>query len=418
LNIVYLCHYFHPEIGAPSARGLEMARVWRDAGHTVKVVTCFPNHPTGIIPEAYRGKRFMIEEFEGLTIYRNFVYATPNEGFIKKTLGHLSFMASSVLQSLPRIGEVDVIVVSSPTFFSVISAYVFSLVKRRPFVFDVRDLWPAVFVDLGVLKNRAIIRTLEALEMFLYHRAARVVLVTDSFRRILAGRGVSEEKLLTITNGVDLDFFTPGPVDAALREEWGLTGKFVVLYIGAHGISQGLETVLEAAELTSDDRDIVYVFVGEGAKKHALQDLAAQKGLENVRFLPGQPKSRMPAFYRSADVCLVPLRNIPLFETFIPSKMFEIMGAARPLVASLAGEAREILEASGAAMLTNPEDAQAIAAALRCLKVSPDLETMGASGRSYVEQHYSRQGLAERYLQMLKTLTRSKEAFEPCEKSS
>jgi glycosyltransferase involved in cell wall biosynthesis len=404
LNIVYLCHYFHPELGAPSARGLEMARVWRDAGHTVKIVTGFPNHPTGVIPEEYRGEKFRIEPFEGLTIFRNWVYATPNEGFVKKTLGHLSFMASSVLLSLPRIGEVDVIVVSSPTFFSVISAWLFAVIKRKPFVFDVRDLWPAIFVELGVLKNKLIIRALEAIEMFLYRQASRVVLVTESFSEILAKRGVPADKLLTITNGVDLEFFRPGPKENAIRSELGLEGKFVALYIGAHGISQGLESLLEAAERLKDDPETVFVFVGEGAKKKELLALAEARGLSNVRFLPGQPKARMPLFYQAADVCFVPLRAIDMFETFIPSKMFEIMGCARPILGSVAGEPRRILEASGGAVLTDPQDAEAIATALTRLKADPDRESLGARGRAFVETHYDRRVLARRYLETLEAI--------------
>lgn len=417
LNIVYMCHYFHPELGAPSARGLEMARVWRDAGHTVKVVTCFPNHPTGVIPEEYRGESFRIETIEGLTVYRNFVYATPNEGFVKKTIGHLSFMVSSVIQSLPRIGDVDVIVVSSPTFFSVLSAWVFSCVKRRPFVFDVRDLWPAIFVELGVLKNKLIIKTLEAIEMFLYRQASRVVLVTESFTEILAQRGVPRDKLVTLTNGVDLSFYQPGPKEGDLRRELGLEAKFVGLYIGAHGISQGLESLVEAAELLKDDPEVVFLFVGEGAKKKELTAQAEAKGLTNIRFLGGQPKDRMPAFYQAADACFVPLRQIEMFETFIPSKMFEIMGCARPIIASVAGEPRRILEASGGAVLTAPQDVEAIAEAVRRLKADPDREAIGRAGRAFVEQHYDRRVLAQRYLDTLEAIAPRHTGVAACEES-
>jgi len=183
MRIVVICHYFYPEIGAPSARLFEMSKRWVSQGHEVSVVTCFPNHPTGIIPEEYQGKKYMLETIEGIQIYRNYVYATPNEGFIKKTLGHLSFVISSIILSLFRIQRPDVIIVSSPTLFSVISGYVFSLIRRAPFVFEVRDLWPDAIIKLGILTNKPIIRCLEWMEMFLYRRSKKVVVVTEAFKK-------------------------------------------------------------------------------------------------------------------------------------------------------------------------------------------------------------------------------------------
>jgi hypothetical protein len=190
LNIVLISQLFWPEVSAPSARGLEMARVWRDQGHTVKIVTAFPNHPSGEIPEEYQGQLFMLEDVEGLEVFRSFIYAAANKGFARRVLSHLSFMTSSVLQTLPRIGDVDVIVATSPPFFPVISAFCYSIGKQVPFVFEVRDLWPGIFKELGVLTNPVILGALEQVELFLYRQASRVVVVTESFKDDIAGRGI------------------------------------------------------------------------------------------------------------------------------------------------------------------------------------------------------------------------------------
>ncbi len=404
MRIAYLCQYFPPEIGAPQARVSEMSAAWAAQGHEVTVITGLPNHPTGRIPIEYDGVWFRREKAGELSVWRNWLYATPNEGFVKKTLSHLSFMVSAAVFSTPRLKGFDVIVVSSPTFFSVFTAWFMSRVQRVPFVFEVRDLWPGIFVELGVLKNRWLIRVLEAIEMFLYRASTRVVVVTDSFADILRARGVPAAKIATITNGVDATVFVPAATDNDLRREHGLQGKFVVLYIGAHGISHALSRILDAARATRDDQ-IQWVFVGEGAEKLKLLARAREMGLTNATFLPGQPKNIMPAWYAASDVALVPLRNVPLFESFIPSKMFEIMACARPIIGSVRGEARRILDASGGALTVDPEDADAIAAAARRLKADPTLrEKMGEAGRRFVMANFDRAELARRYAVILQSV--------------
>ncbi|MEB3196889.1 MAG: glycosyltransferase family 4 protein [Candidatus Sericytochromatia bacterium] len=402
MKIVWLSQHFAPEPCAPAARGLEMARVWREAGHTVKVVTAFPNHPQGVVPEGYRGRWRMREDLDGLAVYRSWVYVTPNEGFFKRILNHLSFTASAVLQTLPRLGEVDVVVASSPSFFPVLAAWLISRVKGVPFVFEVRDLWPGIFKALGVLRDGPALRALEALERWLYHQADHVVTVTQSFAADLRARGVPAHKLSVITNGVDLDQFAPAPRHAARREAWGVANRFVVLYLGTHGISQGLETHLAAARLLQDDPEVAFVFVGEGARKQALMAEAAE--LPNVQFHPAVPKAEVPACYHAADVCLVPLRDLDAFGQFIPSKLFELLGCARPIIASLTGEPAALLEASGAATVVPPGDVAALVAAIRQLKQDPAREVRAQQGRAFVAQHYDRRVLATRYLDLLEGL--------------
>jgi glycosyltransferase involved in cell wall biosynthesis len=405
VRIAFVCQYFVPEIGAPSARVSELCREWVAQGHEVTVITALPNHPTGIVPPEYRGVWFRRETLDGITVFRNWLYATPNEGFVKRTLSHLTFMCSAAVLSTPRLRGHDVIVVSSPAFFAVLTAWFMSKVWRIPYVFEVRDLWPGIFVELGILKNRAIIGILEAVEMFLYRQAAHVVVVTEAFRDILVRRGVPAAKVAVVTNGVDMETYRPAPRETGLRHAHELDGKFVALYIGAHGISQALSAILEAARLLADDPQIAVVFVGEGAEKKMLVEKAAALGLRNVRFLPGQPKALMPEWYATADVVFVPLRNIPMFETFIPSKMFEVLASGRPIIGSVKGEARGILERSGGAIVVDPEDAPAIADAVRRLKADAALgRGLAEDGVRFVGLHYDRRMLARRYLELLQRL--------------
>ncbi len=405
MRIVYLCQYFVPEPGAPAARLRDMAQCWVKRGHSVTVVTGMPNHPTGIVQPPYVGRLIARESIDGVTVLRNWLYATPNEGLVRKTLSHLSFMCSALVLGSARIGSADVIIASSPSFFAVISAWVMSRLRKIPFVFEVRDLWPAVFVDLGVLTNPLIIRILESVEMFLYQRAALVVTVTDGFRARLLARGLPPEKVVTITNVAAIESFMPGPLEKAVRSELGMAGKFVVGYIGAHGISQGLEVLLRAAQRLRDEADIVFLLVGEGARKRALLEMREQLRLTNVVMLPAQAHQRVREYYCASDVCVVPLRHLPLFSTFIPSKMFEIMACAVPVIGAVEGEAREILMHSGGARLITPEDDAALAEAVRWFKLHPgEGRQMGAAGQAFVSANYDRQILADRYATALQAL--------------
>ena len=402
MRICIVCHYFWPEISAPSARLKEMAEAWVAAGHEVTAVTNFPNHPSGEIQAGYRGKHFLEERVDGIRILRCRTYATPNTGILKKTLGHLVFAWNVTRQAARHLAGTDVILVSSPTLFSAVGALRLGRRLGCPYVLEVRDLWPAIFVELGVLKNPLLIRALERLELFLYHRSRSVVAVTQAFADDIASRGIDKDKIAVIRNGVDLARFEPGEKSAAVAREFGVEGRFVVLYIGAHGISHGLGAVLEAARRLEQEPDVHFLFVGEGAEKEALVQRAREMNLANVSFHPAQPRDRVADLYRLADVCLVPLRNIPLFRTFIPSKMFEIMGSGRPIVAAVEGEAAEILAESRAARIAPPEDAAAIAAAILELKKDPALrDELARNGREFAMKHYDRRELARRYLEIL-----------------
>ncbi len=406
MKILYLSQYFPPEMGAPSARVYELARHWVKLGAKVTVLTGFPNHPTGIIPKLYRHKWFMKEEQDGIHIIRTYIYATANKGFFKRILSYLSFMFSSIVQGLPAIGKQDLIIASSPQFFVGIAGFVISKIKNIPFIFEVRDLWPESIVQLGQLKNRMAIRILEAIEMHLYHHASQIITVTDTTVEILVKRGISPHKISVIKNGVDLKLFTPHESPIETKNRHGYKNKFIVSYIGTLGLSHANTYTLDTARLLKNAYpDILFLLVGEGAQKEELKKKAITENLSNVRFIDQISKKELPDFYNMSDLVLVTLRKLPLFHHVIPSKIFEIMAMARPILITVDGEARAIIEEAGSGVFCEPENPQALRDAIVSIHDEQfRITTFGKMGRSYVEKYFNRDSLAEKYLDILKKL--------------
>ncbi len=397
-RLTLLTHYFPPEVGAPQARLSELAAKVAAAGHSVTVVTCMPNYPTGVIPPAYRGRWLMEERIDGVRVIRTWTFAARNRGFLKRILNHLSFALSS-LAAVRRVGPADVLFVESPPLLIGLAALVYSRVKRAPFIFNVSDVWPQSAVELGALRSRLAIRLAEMLELHLYRRAARISVVTPGMLENLAGRGVRREKLYLLTNGVDTSAFQPAPPDPELSRRLGLDGHKVILYAGTHGLAQGLKVILDAARQTKDP-DILYVLVGEGAEKEDL--VASARDLANVRFLPNRPKAEMPALLNLAYASVIPLRRLDLFKAALPSKMFESMAASRPIVAAVWGEAADLVEAAGCGLVVEPEDPGALRHAVEKLTADPELaRTLGENGRRYVSDHFDRQAIATRFIALL-----------------
>ena len=401
MRIAYVCHYFVPEPAAPAARVHEFSRAWVRAGHRVSVVTTFPNHPVGRVPDMYRGRWWATEWLDGIRVLRCWVYAVPNRGVGRRGLDHLSFMLSSLLLGLPRLGGPDVVVASSPTLFSALSAWLMARLLGVPFVLEVRDLWPEAILDLSLMRPGPAVEVLRRLARFLYDRAQCVVLVTHAFADRLVAQGVPRDKLCVIPNGADVRFFSPDAGGLAARARLGFhPEQFVVGYVGSHGVSHGLDAVLDAASLQPD---VCYLLVGDGAERDRLLAERDRRGLTNVRMLPSVARSEVPGLYAAVDVCLVPLRDVPLFETFVPSKLFEVLAAGRPIIGAVRGEARDILRRSGAALLVEPGNGAAIAEAAEHLRADPALrDALARQGRAFVAQHYDRDALASRYLDLLR----------------
>lgn len=400
MRILFLCQYFPPEMGAPSARTFEHARQWVRDGHEVTILTGFPHHPTGVIPPEYRGKIRQTEENEGIRVWRTWLWATRNERFVRRTISYVSFMLSAIATGLLRRADYDIVVATSPQFFTAIAGYVVARVKRKRFVLEIRDLWPEAIVSVGLLSpDSRVAHILERVELFLYSAADCIICVAEGARDDIIRRGVPPEKVFTVRNGADLSHFSPGPRENEVRQRFDLGDKFVVTYVGTHGMSQGLEVALHAADLLRDRSDVHFLLVGEGAEKPKLLAEAEKLGLANLTFVDPQPKSMMPLFLCAGDACLVPLRRRKLFEGTIPSKIFEAMASGRPVILGVEGEAAKIITDAKSGIPIEPESPAALVAAIEQLASDPALcERLGASGTEYVTQHFDRTVLARRVI--------------------
>jgi glycosyltransferase involved in cell wall biosynthesis len=363
-----------------------------------------PCHPTGILPKAYKRKLAVDEVIDGIHVHRRWVYATPNSGSKRRSLSYASFAASTIA-SAATLPEVDVVISTSPQFFSGIAGSLLAYLKGLPLIVEIRDLWPLSITDMGMMDtDSSTVKRLEALEEMLYKSADQLVVVSEPFRQHIADRtpGTSVQDIAVVTNGVDIERFHPDNDGQAFRDQLGVTGPRAV-YAGTHGLAMGLTTVVEAARLVPE---IPVAFVGEGAAK--VDVIMAAKGVPNVHFLPGQQRDAMPGIYAAADVCLVPLRDLDVFKTVIPSKIFEIWSSGKPIILGVRGHAAAMTAASGGGIVVTPEDPIALAAALRKIAADPKAaQAMGQSGRAHVMTDYNRDVLADRYLDIMEKTVRT-----------
>lgn len=409
MHILFLSHYFPPETNAPASRTYEHARRWiKEPGIRVSVITNHPNHPYGILYTGYKNRWLTREDKEGIDVHRVKTCLAPNAGFLRRTLNYLFFMVAGVIAAA-RVRGADIIVATSPQFFCAVAGFIVSRLKRCPFVFELRDIWPESIVTVGAMRSGPAIRMLEKLELFLYHQSELVIVVTDAFRDNLITRGISPSKIYVIKNAVDLFFFSPRSAPDSLIRKLGAEGKFVVSYIGTVGMAHAVDKIIDVAERLKDIPDILFLIVGEGAQKKEIQNLVIRKYLPNVKVLPGVSKQEIPDYYALTDMNLVTLRNTPLFRTVIPSKIFEIMAMARPILCSVDGECREIIEQAGGGIFVEPESSEQMAHHIRILRKERDkLISMGKNGRKFVERCFNRDHLASKYLDILKSRTVSK----------
>jgi len=409
MRILYVSQYFPPEMGAPSARVHELSREWAKQGHQVTVLTGFAHHPMGVKAKEDRWRITRREKKDGVDVVRSYVYAAPNKGTAKRMASYASFMISAAAVGSLRVEKPDVVIATSPQLLCACAGY--ALAKRfgAPFVFEVRDLWPESVIAVEVMGENFIVRGLKRVARFLYENSDRIVTVGDGYKnKINELYGTAPEKMEVIVNGIDAALFKPGPRDNEVRKEHGWGGRFVAMYVGTHGMAHALDKVLEAAKRLADEKDLLFVFVGEGAEKDNLKNMAANLELDNVRFIDQQDKERVALFYAACDLGLVTLRNTPLFQEVLPSKIFEYLGMERPILISVDGQARRLVESAGAGEFVPPEDADKMADAITRLKSDRQkLAQMGKAGRAYVLEHHDRRALAAQYIDFLREVIKA-----------
>jgi glycosyltransferase involved in cell wall biosynthesis len=401
LRILVLTDRFTPEIAAPSFRLMEHAKVWRELGHEVAVVTCVPNFPRGRAFPGYRNLWFQEEVLEGIRVLRVWSYLAANEGTVRRTLDYVSYMVSAVLQHR-RYPDVDVVLASSPPFFVAMAGWALARARRCPWVFEIRDLWPASIRAVGVSAGRGL-ALIERAELGLYRDADRVLALTHAFRDDLVSRGIDEEKIDVVTNGVDAEVFHPGAVAFDARERLGVPrSAFLAGYLGTVGLAHGLRTLLDVAERLRGESDVRLLLMGEGAQRRSLEEEAARRGLSHVIFRDFAPHHEIPSYLAALDASIVHLRPDPVFRTVIPSKIFESMAMGVPLVMAVEGESARVVAEAGAGLCVPSGDAAAIAAALLQLRADPvRREGMRRRGMESVRARYARRRLAEAALQTL-----------------
>jgi glycosyltransferase involved in cell wall biosynthesis len=409
LNILYISQYFPPEVFAPAARIADLAREWVRAGHEVRILTGFPNYPEGVLHSDYHRqwrKGYGREERDGAEIYRTWLYPAAKRGFWGHPANYCSFALSAAVAGLWIAPGNGVVIATSPQLLVGLTGYIVARARRLPFVFEVRDLLPQSFGAVGA--GSLAYRGLQGLADFLYLHADRIVVVGEWQRNSLIATGVRPEKITVVRNGARDDFCLDpeSPEGQALREhtrrELRIADRFVVAYAGALGMAQGLETVLLAAERLGDCSSVIFLLIGEGGEREQLLDRIRELRLTNVCFLGKQPREKVPAYLAAADVCVVPLRRREVYKTAIPSKMFEAMAAAKPVILGVEGEAKEILLDAQCGIAIPPDDSDALANAILRLLQRPELgRALGANGRRAVREKYSRHKQASAYLELL-----------------
>lgn len=407
MRILYLSQYFPPEVGATQTRAYELASNWVRLGHTVTMLAEVPNHPSGIVPPEYRGRLYESDTLDGIDVIRVWVKASPDKNFRNRMLFYLSYMLSaSIAGLLIARGRYDLVYASSPPLFVGAAALFLSWVRRLPLFFEVRDLWPESAVALGELTNPRAISWATRLEEACYNRARLIVAVTQGILDHLQNRGYPPSRLIYLPNGANVEMFQYSEDGRThIRQSLKLEGKFVAIYAGIHGIAQGLEMVIEAARMLVDQPDIHILLVGDGPRKADLVALAGRYNLANLTMLPEQPRQKIVDYLSAADIALIPLRDIDLFSGALPSKMFDAWACERPILLSVDGEARRVMDQAQGGIFVTPENPDVLADTLRKLKHSPDTNRqMGVNGRAYTVEHYSRRALAEKLVGTLEKM--------------
>jgi colanic acid biosynthesis glycosyl transferase WcaI len=399
-------------MGAPAARAVELAHHWSEAGHQVSILTGFPNHPTGVVPPEWRSRLHRLtytEKVGCVNVYRTWLWPLPNRKSHERMRNYASFCASAGIRGL-TLPRPDVIIATSPQLLVGLVGWWLAFCRQIPFVFEVRDLWPESLSAVGVGREGSLLHhALGGLARFLYDKSNHIVVVTAAFnQRLIEDWSIASDKISVVENGVETEVFAPlqDPAIRELRNKLNAHGKFIVSYIGTMGNAHGLETLLDAAsKLQFHNSDILFLLVGEGAEKERIRESARSRGLTNVQFVDQQPREKIPAIIAASDACLVLLKKAEVFKTVIPTKMLEFMSSARPVILGVDGQARLILEEAQAGIAIEPEDSNALVAAIQSLQKEEEAgRAMGLRGREYIVRNFSRATTAEKYIKVLDAL--------------
>ena len=406
MKILFLTDNFPPEVNAPATRTYEHCKEWVKQGEKVTVITCVPNFPLGKVYKGYRNVFYQKEIMEGIHIIRVWTYITANEGFIKRTLDYISFSVSAFIAGLFQ--KTDIIIATSPQFFTALSGRALSFWKRKPWIMEVRDLWPESIKTVGAMNDNILIRYFEWQEKHCYHSAKKIVVVTDSFKRRLVERGIDSSKIDVVKNGVNRSLFVPVVKDLQLLNELGLQNKKIIGYIGTHGMAHKLDFILQCAKGMEGRNNYHFLFLGSGAEKRNLLDLKEKLDLKNVTMLDPVSKLEVKRYISILDIALINLRKSELFTTVIPSKIFENAGMEIPILMGVNGEAREIIESYHAGVYFEPESETEFCEKLDLLLTDENLYNECKEGCKKLSLDFDRNLLANKMLQIITQINSGK----------
>lgn len=411
MNILIIHQYFLREGESGISRFNQFAKHWSKAGHKITVIAGTTSHiMTGDKGrEKYRGK-FMIKEKidNNIKVIRTYVSPNYNKNFLTRIFAYITFLFSSVFGAIFS-GKQDIIIASSPPLFVGITGYITSRIKRIPFIFEVRDLWPDFAVDAGVLKSKFLIKLSYFLENFIYKKANIINVLTPAFQKVLIEKkNVPKEKIIYIPNGADLDILSPGPRNNWVREKYNWQDKFIILYVGAHGLANNLDLILDTAHLIKDYKDIIFILIGDGMWKPKLMERARNERLDNVIFLEPVPKEKIKDYINAADVCTAILKKV--YNTTYPNKVFDYMSCAKPIILPIDGALRElVVEKAEAGIFSEPENSEEFKKAiLYFYKNTNEIENFGQRGYRFVKENFSRETLSQKYLEIISNFANKK----------
>ena len=406
MHILFLTDNFPPEVNAPASRTYEHSKEWVKSGENVTIITCTPNFPKGKVFPGYKNKLWQTEVIDGIKVIRVWTYITANEGFFKRILDFISFMISAVIASF-FVKKVDVVIGTSPQFFTVCAAYLVGFFKRKPWVFELRDIWPESIKTVGAIKGSKVINFLQKIEIFLYRKANAIICVTNSFKKYLADKGIDSNKIFVITNGVDSSRFTPRPKSETLINQLNLNDFFVLGYIGTHGLAHHLETIIDSAEkieIEYPDLKIKFIFLGDGASKKQVQDYALNKGISNVVFIDTVSKDEVVDFWSILDFSITHLKNTPLFKSVIPSKIFESIAMGVPILHGVQGESADIIESEDVGVCFISENMEDLTSKILILVKDKQIISEKRVNCISAAKKYNRSNLAKNFLPIFKDL--------------
>ena len=388
---------------AGGTRHYELARHCVSCGQRFTIVASGLSYLTGQ-PSTERKGLISRQEIDGVRVLRAYTYPSLHRSFFWRVVSFLSFMMMSVFAAL-RAGPVDLVMGTSPPLFQAASAWLVSVIRGRPFLLEVRDLWPEFAIDMGVLKNPILIMLSRWLESFLYARANHLLVNSPAYRDYLSGKGIPRAKISLIPNGADASAFDPAAQGERIRRRWKLNGHFIVTYAGALGLANDITTVLKAADRLRHQSQIHFLIVGDGKERTNLEAMARKLRLPNVTFTGALPKSEMPELLAASNACLAILKDIPMFRMTYPNKVFDYMAAGRPTILVIDGVIRDVVEAAGGGIFVRPGDDLSLAEAVQTLgRDHGRLQQMGQSSRAYVIEHFNRHRQANDFVKLLQRL--------------